>query len=974
VWAFVCVCPLSFLTSICLSAYLLERLDGEKTATMNPAALSQQLGRWLPNKVRALVPSLWWVDEIDMRQLSATLPFSNSDGGAWTQGWALDPVAIGSTAPHETLQVFVVPHSHCDPGWLKTFDDYFQSQTREILTTVVDALTEDPRRTFIWAEISYLAWWWREQTLEYQAALRRLVAAGQFEIVTGGWVMPDEANSHLYALQVQLQEGHDWIRESLGEASLPKYGWSIDPFGYSPTMAYLLKQQNFSGMVIQRVHYAVKKELARRQHLEFNWRQTWDTNGTYDIWTHVLPFFSYDVPHSCGPDPAVCCQFDFARKPVGKSRGCPWHKAPRKITKENVAERAHLLLDQYRKKASLYRSRAVLVPLGDDFRFQKPQEAEAQFSNYQLLFDYINQNVPGVQVQFGTLKDYFEAARGDWKMPLLKGSFFTYADVNEDYWSGYFTSRVFDKALDRELERTLYAAERLGANKTELRESRRALSLFQHHDGVTGTATTRVVHDYAYRMKNAIEVAQDASVGRLHEKFTSLLQNKALAPGEVQPCWLAGEPRGLPQNLCGDNATVVLYNPLRFQQWCGSTPVFGKKAALARLPCDVPGPVKGSKTKIVFDSTTGLMIEPIREEWMGWNVKKGGAYLFYPSKLFNFSTDNVLLPLDGGFNVTSNSWSRTVVERPVPTQFADSVSIIDFMFDTKLETDNQEWFVRFSKEISNRGVFHTDLNGFNFDTHHFRSDLPIQSQVFPMPTHAAIEDDTYRLTILSEHSQGTASLLDGCIDVWLDRRLAQDDGRGLGQGVQDNVPTRTRLRVILEMTGYDHKDKEFRITELVRRYWEELQHPLEMFGPRTKELDRSSKVADPALFAQQLHEKRMRREQLRGGTDGALHPGARLDNVLYAKRQERDPFTDDKGQGRVPLAGKQMFPTIGSGVNASVLGAVVKDLPSSTEDVPFVYMVSSLGNLQQHSSRMDSQVIDGTVAGLQPTAIFEPVD
>jgi alpha-mannosidase II len=76
----------------------------------------------------------------------------------------------------------------------------------------------------------------------------------------------------LYAMEVQLQEGHSWIRNNLGDQYIPKYGWSIDPFGYSPTMAYLLRKYDFEGMLIQRVHYAVKKELASKQQLEFLWR------------------------------------------------------------------------------------------------------------------------------------------------------------------------------------------------------------------------------------------------------------------------------------------------------------------------------------------------------------------------------------------------------------------------------------------------------------------------------------------------------------------------------------------------------------------------------------------------------------------------------------------------------------------------------------------------------------------------------
>jgi Glycosyl hydrolases family 38 N-terminal domain/Alpha mannosidase middle domain/Glycosyl hydrolases family 38 C-terminal domain len=766
---------------------------------------------------------------VDMRQLSYELPFDNPNGGSWKQGWEVEPLSpVDESHP---LQIFVVPHSHCDPGWIKTFDDYFKSQTTKIITTVVNALAKDKRRKFIWAEISYFQWWWTDQGPEQRQLALDLLASGQLEFVTGGWVQPDEANSELYAMEIQLQEGHDWINQTVGAQYIPKYAWSIDPFGYSPTMAWLLKKYGFHAMLIQRVHYAVKKELAKRKHLEFYWRQVWDTTGEHDIFTHVMPFYSYDAPHSCGPDPSVCCQFDFARYPVGHAPNvnCPWGKPPQAITETNVVERALLLLDQYKKKANLYRGRVVLAPLGDDFRYQTAQEAEDQFNNYQKIFDYINDNVPGVQIQFGTLSEYFKAAMvGSFEPPLLKGSFFTYSDVNQDYWSGYFTSRVFDKALDRQLERVLFAATQMGATKEELKEPRRALSLFQHHDGVAGTAKDHVVEDYARRIHEAISFTQEWLVTRM----------KALDPHLVQPtedikaCWQSGAPRDIKQNLCGDDGTaVIVYNPLDTPQTCGDIVIPGQKFQVAELPCETPGnKADSSPTSIVFDPTTGLMLEPIKEEWMVWRVTRGGAYLFVPGKLvpYDLKQNHVRVEHDG-YVVMTDDWKRTVVEKEVPTEFGATATVVDFVFETNLTADNEEWIVRFSGNIKNGGVFHTDLNGFNFDTHHFRADMPIQSQVFPMPTLASIEDMSSRLTVLSEHAQGTASLQDGSIDLWLDRRLRQDDARGLNQGIRDNRPTRSRLRLLLEHDGYDSAN-EFNVTQVGWRMWNELQHPLEMFG------------------------------------------------------------------------------------------------------------------------------------------------
>lgn len=102
-----------------------------------------------------------------------------------------------------------------------------------------------------------------------------MIQRGQLEIVNGGWVMPDEANSHWVNLAWQLTEGHHWLNKNLNMTDFPVAGWSIDPFGLSPTTALIYKQAGLKNLVIQRVHYSLKKQLAMDKNLEFRWRQLW---------------------------------------------------------------------------------------------------------------------------------------------------------------------------------------------------------------------------------------------------------------------------------------------------------------------------------------------------------------------------------------------------------------------------------------------------------------------------------------------------------------------------------------------------------------------------------------------------------------------------------------------------------------------------------------------------------------------------
>lgn len=864
--------------------------------------------------------------DLQMLDVYSLLSFDNVDGGVWKQGFEItyDP----SEWDEEPLQVFVVPHSHNDPGWVKTFDKYYNDQTQHILNNMVVKLAEDPRRKFIWSEISFFAKWWESADVHKQEAMRKLILGGQVEMVTGGWVMTDEATAHYFAMIDQLIEGHQWLEQNLGV--IPRSAWAVDPFGHSATMPYLLRRANLTSMLIQRIHYSIKKHFSATRSLEFMWRQAWDPESGTDMFCHMMPFYSYDVPHTCGPDPKICCQFDFKRLP-GSRVNCPWKVPPRAITDANVAERATVLLDQYRKKSKLFRSKVLLVPLGDDFRYDKVQEWDQQYLNYQKLFDYMNSHPEmHVKAQFATLTDYFSAlykAKGVAQgmrppdYPVLSGDFFAYADREDHYWSGYFTSRPFYKNLDRVLESHLRGAEILyslavsharhagleGRYPTSdyslLTDARRNVGLFQHHDAIAGTAKEIVVIDYGNRLLRALVGLKRVIINAAH--FLIMKNKDVYRFYQTEPFLETDDRRAthdsLPQRtlieLESSPRYLVLFNPIEQErlclvtvlvnsprvrvltedgqtlpvqlsaQWVTAVEMNGEvyqASFMARLPAlglavfhlydsadspmtlrsdtllRIPGrgqsirssdplPVRSQMSDsqpfyiqsqsltLGFSGTTGLL-ESIRRkddpqevrvqiQFLTYGTRpskdKSGAYLFIPdgnAKPYSQREAPVVRVLEGPLfaEVTTyfQHFQQTVRIHNVPG--VDGLSLdITTMVDIR-DQNNKELAMRLVTDIQSGDTFYTDLNGFQIQQRRYFQKLPIQGNFYPMPTMAYIQDSQYRLTLHAAQALGVTSLASGQLEVILDRRLMQDDNRGLGQGLKDNKRTANRFRLLLE--------------------------------------------------------------------------------------------------------------------------------------------------------------------------------
>lgn len=170
------------------------------------------------------------------------------------------------------LDIHIIPHTHCDTGYLETFEEYYQSSVESILTTVTQQLARDPARRFTFVEVAYLERWWRDQSDAVKTQVRQLVAAERFQFANGGWCMPDEAGPTYRDMLINMEKGLGFLEQEFGPKARPRVAWSIDPFGHSTSYAVLNALFQFDFFVVGRIDFQEKAQRFATRSMETYWR------------------------------------------------------------------------------------------------------------------------------------------------------------------------------------------------------------------------------------------------------------------------------------------------------------------------------------------------------------------------------------------------------------------------------------------------------------------------------------------------------------------------------------------------------------------------------------------------------------------------------------------------------------------------------------------------------------------------------
>ena len=455
------------------------------------------------------------------------------------------------TEENKELVIHVVCHTHDDPGWLWTLDDYYMGtdhckvSVKRILDNMVVSLTNKKDRKFSYVEMSFFKKWYDTQPDKIKQKVKEFIKEGRLEIINGGWVMHDEAGTYYKHLIDNMRIGLKFLKEEFNIT--PKIGWFIDPFGHSSATSHILSQMNFEKIVLTRIDYLEKQYRIDNHNLEF----IYDPFGLgQNIFTHI----SY---HHYNP-----------RKIL---RHYPGDKKI-ELNDEELKDVCEKYYQEMLEERVGYRTNNILLYYGEDFAFN---EADINYENIEMIMNYVNNNMKGkMKMIYSTPTQYFDSVLKS-GVNFEKHSnydFFPYADNSHCYWTGYFSSRANLKGLIKQLGLYINMTNRLlfelfmdeenknKSNKKIIEKAiecvyfaREKLGVLQHHDAVTGTSKEKTNKDYenmaiigVEKLKKYINLLMNILGGEFPFEISCGYEEEILVENSIENNFILINP-----NLCG---------------------------------------------------------------------------------------------------------------------------------------------------------------------------------------------------------------------------------------------------------------------------------------------------------------------------------------------------------------------------------------------------------------------------------------
>jgi len=199
------------------------------------------------------------------------------------------------------------------------------------------------------------------------------------------------------------------------------------------------------------------------------------------------------------------------------------------------------------------------------------------------------------------------------------------------------------------------------------------------------------------------------------------------------------------------------------------------------------------------------------DTFYGCDGQKSGAYMFRPNSSTVFypgpNTKPTLKIVEGEVATevyqSYSSWVSHVVRLYKDEPFVEveyTVGPIPVNTDW-IDVHNSKWgkevILRYNTDLKSNGTFFTDSNGRELVKRQFNKrpssypelvvSEPVAGNYYPINAMASLDDGDDEFAVLTEVTQGGASLKDGSLEFMVHRRVQQDDSRGVAEPLDETM-------------------------------------------------------------------------------------------------------------------------------------------------------------------------------------------
>jgi hypothetical protein len=183
--------------------------------------------------------------------------------------------------------------------------------------------------------------------------------------------------------------------------------------------------------------------------------------------------------------------------------------------------------------------------------------------------------------------------------------------------------------------------------------------------------------------------------------------------------------------------------------------------------------------------------------------QRSGAYIFRPeqpdSKAEKYDGFTTFDSFGGKVVAQMRLYGKEVDTTITGNIYTDFVEIQSYIKGIPLSEQGQEVILHLNfDKIKNGGVFYTDSMGLEMQerrldyrpTWNLNVTQNVSENYYPVNHGVTIKDDKMTLEVLNDRAQGASSLEDGSIEFMIQRRTYRDDGRGVGEALNETIADR----------------------------------------------------------------------------------------------------------------------------------------------------------------------------------------